>query len=154
MKLIIQRVSRAIVTVGNEITGEIIKGLLLLVGVGHDDNEEDADYLVDKVINLRIFNDEEGKMNLSLLQINGEILSISQFTLMASTRKGRRPSFVQAASPEKGKALYNYFNKKLRKENIKVEEGIFDAHMDVELVNNGPVTIMLDSNDRHTPRKK
>jgi len=153
MKLVVQRVSRAKVTVDGEITGAIDTGFVILVGVGQEDEPADADYLADKVINLRVFNDENGKMNLSLKDINGSILSVSQFTLLASTRKGRRPSFIRAAAPEKGEALYQYFNGKITEQNIHVEEGIFGAHMDVELVNDGPVTIILDSSDRHLPRK-
>jgi D-aminoacyl-tRNA deacylase len=148
MKIVIQRVKEANVTVDQKVVGEIKNGLLLLVGVTHEDTSEDVDYLVKKVINMRIFEDENGKMNLSLLQMNYDILSISQFTLHADTRKGNRPSFIEAARPEQAKALYDEFNDKLRQEYIKVETGTFGAMMEVSLVNDGPVTIIMDSKSR------
>lgn len=145
MKLVIQRVSQADVKVNNEIVGKIDHGLLLLVGVAHDDTSEDVDYLVKKVINMRIFEDENGKMNISLLEKGYEILSVSQFTLHSLTSKGNRPSFIEAARPELANKLYEEFNEKIRKESIKVETGIFGAMMEVSLVNDGPVTIIIDS---------
>jgi len=148
MKVLIQRVHRAKVTIDNKITGSINKGLLLLIGISEDDIEKDLDYLADKCVNLRIFEDENGKMNKSLLDVKGEILAVSQFTLMADTRKGRRPSFINAANPKKGKLYYEEFVDKLKQFGVKVECGIFGAMMDVELINNGPVTIMLESKSK------
>lgn len=145
MKLVIQRSREAHVKVANEITGQIDSGLVVLVGITHDDTEEDLDVLIQKMINLRIFPDESNKLNLSLVDIKGSILSISQFTLYADVKKGRRPNFTQAAKPEKAKELYELFNEKLRQENIHVETGEFGAMMDVSLVNDGPVTITLES---------
>lgn len=145
MRAVIQRVKRASVTVEGEIIGKINKGLLVLLGVSNDDTEKDADYLVEKSLNLRIFEDSEDKMNLSLLDISGEILVVSQFTLYGDTRKGRRPSFINAASPEKANKLYEYFVSAVSKHLLQVETGKFQAMMDVELINDGPVTILLDS---------
>lgn len=145
MRAVLQRVSRAKVTVGGRITGEIDRGLLVLLGVGHSDNETVADKLLDKIIKLRIFDDGEGKMNLSLTDIDGEMLVVSQFTLYADTRKGRRPSFIDAASPGEGNRLYEYFVAKSREAVRKVDTGEFGAMMDVELVNDGPVTITIDT---------
>ena len=121
------------------------KGLVLLVGVTHDDTDEDANYLADKIVNLRIFEDENGKMNLSLLDVGGSILSISQFTLYGDCRKGRRPNFMAAAKPEQALNLYQYFNQVLSEKNVVVETGEFGAEMDVALINDGPVTLILDS---------
>lgn len=145
MKIVIQRVKNASVAVDNKIVGSINYGMLLLVGFTINDNEEDINYLVDKVINLRIFDDEDGVMNKSLLDINGEILSVSQFTLYADARKGRRPSYDLALKSEESKILYELFNNKLKEQNIKVATGIFQAEMEVSLVNDGPVTILLES---------
>lgn len=145
MRAIIQRVSRANVTVDNEIVGEIGKGILILLGVSQEDSEKEAGYILNKTLNLRIFEDSEDKMNLSLLDINGELLVVSQFTLYGDARKGRRPSFIKAALPEKASELYEYFVNEAQKEIEKVETGQFQAMMDVELVNDGPVTILLDS---------
>ncbi len=145
MRAVIQRVKWGRVRVDGEITGEIGSGLVILLGVSVDDNEENARYLADKCINLRIFNDSEGKMNLSLLDVGGGILSISQFTLYGDTRKGRRPSFVGAAGPEKGQELYEKFNQYLSDLGFTPKTGIFGAMMDVELLNDGPVTIIVDS---------
>lgn len=145
MRAVVQRVDRAKVTVDGNIAGEIGKGLMVLVGVVEGDTEKDAQYLADKVTGLRIFEDEAGKMNLSIKDIGGEILSISQFTLYGDCRKGKRPSFDKAAKPETAIVLYEKFNELCRQQDIKVETGIFGAHMLVELVNNGPVTILLDS---------
>jgi D-tyrosyl-tRNA(Tyr) deacylase len=145
MRAVVQRVSRAKVTVEGEVTGEIGKGLLILIGVAGTDSEGDADYLVEKIVNLRIFEDADDKMNLSLLDIKGELLVVSQFTLYGDTRRGRRPSFIDAAPREKANQLYEYFVQKARIQVQRVETGRFQAMMDVELVNDGPVTIMLDS---------
>lgn len=145
MRAVLQRVSRAKVTVDERLTGEIGLGLLVLLGVGQTDDEAIADKLLDKIIKLRIFDDGEGKMNLSLVDIDGEMLVVSQFTLYADTRKGRRPSFIDAAPPSDGVRLYEYFVAKARDSIRKVETGEFGAMMDVELVNDGPVTIILDT---------
>ena len=145
MRAVIQRVSRAEVRVGDEITGKIGPGLLLLLGVSVDDTERDAEYLLDKTINLRIFEDAEGKMNLSLLETGGELLVVSQFTLYGDTRRGRRPSFIRSAPPDKANELYEFFVRSAQTQVTKVATGRFQAMMDVQLVNDGPVTIMLDS---------
>lgn len=145
MRAVIQRVSHAKVTVGQKITGEIGKGILVLLGVAVDDAEKDALYLVEKTLNLRIFEGAEDKMNLSLHDIAGEMLVVSQFTLCGDARKGRRPSFIAAAPPEKANQLYEFFVSEARKQISKVETGKFQALMDVELINDGPVTILLDS---------
>jgi D-tyrosyl-tRNA(Tyr) deacylase len=145
MRAVVQRVSRASVTVDGEITGKIGKGLLVLLGVSTNDEESDAVYLLDKIINLRIFEDAAGKMNLSLAETSGELLVVSQFTLYGDTRRGRRPSYIEAAAPEKANQLYEFFVAEARKQIGRVETGRFQAMMDVELVNDGPVTILLDS---------
>lgn len=145
MRAVIQRVSRAKVTVKNETVGEIGRGILILLGVSREDTETDAVYLLEKTLNLRIFEDAEEKMNLSLLDIKGELLVVSQFTLFGDARRGRRPSFIEAAAPELAQRLYEFFAAKARKQIARVETGQFQAMMDVELVNDGPVTIMLDS---------
>lgn len=148
MKIVVQRVKQASVTVSNEVVGKIDNGFLLLVGVTHEDTSSDVDYLVKKVINLRIFEDENGKMNISLIDKGYNILSISQFTLYADTSKGNRPSFINSADPLLAEGLYNEFNNKLRQANIHVETGIFGADMEVSLINDGPVTIIIDSKNR------
>lgn len=145
MRAVVQRVSRAKVTVDGEITGEIGKGILLLLGVSQGDTEKEALYLLEKTINLRIFEDAEEKMNLSLLDIQGELLVVSQFTLYGDARKGRRPSFIEAAQPSEANRLYDFFVSQARRQISKVATGRFQAMMDVELVNDGPVTILLDS---------
>jgi D-tyrosyl-tRNA(Tyr) deacylase len=145
MRGVVQRVSRASVTVDGEITGKIGKGLLVLLGVSTDDEESDALYLLDKIVNLRIFEDAAGKMNLSLIDAGGELLVVSQFTLYGDTRRGRRPSYIEAAAPEKANRLYEFFVAEARKQIATVETGRFQAMMDVELINDGPVTILLDS---------
>jgi D-aminoacyl-tRNA deacylase len=145
MRAVIQRVSSAKVTVEDEITGHIARGLLVLVGVTATDTETDADYLADKIAGLRIFEDADGKMNLSVAEIHGSILTVSQFTLYGDARKGRRPSFDSAARPEQAKQLYDYFVEKIRAAGLPCETGRFQAEMQVELVNDGPVTILLDS---------
>jgi len=145
MKLLVQRVSKASVKVEGKIVGQINKGFLVLLGITHTDNEKIADYLVDKLIKLRVFNDENDKMNLSIKDVNGELLIISQFTLYADTKSsGNRPSFVEAAKPEYANELYKYFIQKCKEKGIYTEEGIFGADMKVELLNDGPVTIMLE----------
>jgi D-tyrosyl-tRNA(Tyr) deacylase len=148
MKALIQRVSRAQVTVDCEIIGRIDVGLVVLVGVAAGDDKADIDYLVNKIINLRIFADADSKFNLSLLEVKGELLLISQFTLLADTRKGRRPSFTDAAPTEIAEAMFNDLVTEARKTGVKVETGKFQAHMFVDLVNDGPVTIMIDSAER------
>lgn len=145
MKVIIQRCSSAKVTVDEEIIGQIDQGLMLLVGVTHEDEEKDADYLAEKIAGLRIFEDESGKMNHSVLDVQGAILSVSQFTLYADTRKGKRPNFMAAAKPDLAEPLYEYFNEQLRKKGLRVETGKFGAMMDVSLTNDGPVTLILES---------
>lgn len=145
MRAVLQRVSRAKVTVDDEITGAIGSGLLVLLGVCESDSEKDVTYLVEKIVNLRIFNDADGKMNLSVLDNGGSVLVVSQFTLYADTRKGRRPSYIYAAGPEKANALYEVFVGETRKYVTNVQTGRFQAMMDVELVNDGPVTIILES---------
>jgi D-tyrosyl-tRNA(Tyr) deacylase len=145
MRAVVQRVNEARVDVGTETVGKIDAGLLVLLGVARDDASEDADYLADKIINLRIFTDDEGKMNRSLLESVGAMLVVSQFTLYGATRKGRRPSFIEAAEPEKANSLYEYFVGRARSLGVNVETGVFQAMMKVSLVNDGPVTILLDS---------
>lgn len=148
MRVVIQRVSKAKVIANGSESGIISKGFLLLVGVEEEDTGEDVTYLTRKIANMRIFEDEAGKMNLSLKEVGGEILSISQFTLHADTKKGNRPSFIKAARPELADRLYEGLNQKLRDEGFKVETGIFGAHMEVSLVNDGPVTILIDSKNK------
>lgn len=145
MRVVLQRVSEANVVVDNQCVGSIKKGLLLLVGVTHEDTQEDIDYLARKIAHLRIFEDSSGKMNENIQAIQGEILSISQFTLYGQTKRGNRPSFTQAAAPELAIRLYEQFNECLRSYQLPVQTGIFGADMKVHLVNDGPVTLMLDS---------
>lgn len=145
MRAVVQRVSKGSVTVDQEVVGEIGRGYVILLGVAQGDTERDADYLVDKIANLRIFPDAQGKMNLSLLDVGGEVLVVSQFTLVGDCRRGRRPSFSSAAPPELANKLYEYFVDKLSSMGIKVETGQFQADMLVEIMNDGPVTILLDS---------
>ena len=147
MRAIIQRVQHASVTVDQQITGQIQQGILILLGAGHDDSADDLQYILDKTVNLRIFPDQGGKMNLSLLDIKGDLLIVSQFTLYGDARKGRRPSFIQAMHPEPAEALYQSFiNKAKQIEGLgMVASGVFGADMKVSLLNDGPVTIMLDS---------
>ena len=147
MKLVIQRVKSASVSIDGRVYNAIQQGLLLLVGVGPEDQQEDLDYAVRKIVNMRIFSDDEGKMNLSVMDIQGEILSVSQFTLFADTKKGNRPAFTGAAKPDMAKTFYQDFNQELAKE-VSVEAGVFGADMQVELVNDGPVTIILDTKNK------
>jgi len=145
MRAVIQRVSRAKVTVAGETTGQIGLGLLVLLGVGQQDNESDADYLADKVTGLRIFEDDAGKMNRSLADIGGAVLVVSQFTVYGDVRKGKRPSFDGAARPERARELYQYFVDRIRAAGLSCETGRFQEMMRVELINDGPVTILVDS---------
>jgi D-tyrosyl-tRNA(Tyr) deacylase len=148
MRILIQRVKTSKVVVEGRDVSQIGDGLLLFVGVGRDDNENDVEYLAKKVFNLRIFEDEKGKMNLNIQQVNGKILSVSQFTLYANTRKGNRPGFDQSADPAMAEEYWMKFNDLLRSNGVEVQEGVFGAHMEVELLNDGPVTIWLDSKDQ------
>lgn len=145
MRAVVQRVASSKVTVDESTIGEINKGLLILLGVTHEDTSKDVDYLLDKIVNLRIFEDENDKMNLSLKDVNGELLVVSQFTLYGDCKKGRRPNFTSAAKPDLATSLYEEFIDKAKKEGIKVGTGKFGAHMMVDLVNDGPVTILIDS---------
>jgi D-tyrosyl-tRNA(Tyr) deacylase len=147
MIVVIQRCSRGKVTVSNKVVGQISHGLVILLGVQKNDTQKDADYLVHKISGLRIFSDENDKMNLSIKDMGGSALVISQFTLCGDTKKGRRPSFIQAAAPEDGNRLYEYFMSELEREGVPVQSGEFGAMIDVELVNNGPVTFVLNSKD-------
>lgn len=153
MRAVIQRVSRASVTVTNTVVGQIEQGLLVLLGVGTEDGVEEAALLAEKIATLRIFSDEDGRFNLSVQDISGDILVVSQFTLYADTRKGRRPSFVAAARPEQAEPLVETFIEFLRNKDLSVATGRFGAHMDVSLLNDGPVTIILDSATFREPRR-
>lgn len=146
MRAVVQRVKKSSVTVENNVTGSIEKGLMVLIGVEDGDGDRDVDYIADKITGLRIFEDAQGKMNLSVEDIGGEILAVSQFTLLADARKGRRPGFTKAAAPDEANALYRKVMEKISSKGIKVEEGVFQAEMLVEIHNDGPVTILLDSN--------
>lgn len=145
MKVVLQRVSQASVTIDGKKVGEIGKGFCLLIGIAEDDRSENVEFVADKCVNLRIFEDEEGKMNRSLLDVGGAVLAISQFTLLGNCEKGRRPSFIKAANPQKGEAFYNDFINRLKSHHVKVECGRFGALMDVRLTNYGPVTMILES---------
>lgn len=145
MRVVIQRVSEASVTVDNAIVGSISKGYMLLIGIDENDETQDADWLVQKILNLRVFGDEEGKLNRSVMDIQGEILCVSQFTLIADYKKGNRPSFIKAAKPDKAIPLFEYFKTEISKSGLKVESGVFGADMKVALINDGPVTILMDS---------
>ena len=144
MKIVVQRVKEANVKVDGKIVGEIDKGFMVLVGVTHNDTKENADYLAKKLCKLRVFEDENEKMNLSLKDVGGKLLLISQFTLYANTADGNRPSFIEAARPEQAEELYEYFCEKCKEQGIEVQKGIFGAHMDVSLLNDGPVTIIIE----------
>jgi len=154
MRVVLQRAKWGRVRVEGEVVGEISLGLVALVGVRRGDTPEDAAYLAKKTANLRIFADENGKMNLSVKEVGGEVLAISQFTLYAETRKGNRPSFTEAADPTLGRQLYELYVELLLNEGLHVETGVFGAMMEVELLNDGPVTIILDSEDKNRPRRK
>lgn len=147
MKIVIQRVARASVSIEGDIKGQIEQGLVLLVGVGPDDGEEDLAYAARKIINMRIFADDEGKMNRSVQDVGGAILSISQFTLFADTKKGNRPAFIGAASPDRANTLYQHLNQLLAQA-VPVQTGVFGADMQIDLVNDGPVTIVLDTKNK------
>lgn len=145
MRIVVQRCKEACVTVEGEPTGQIRHGLVLLVGITHEDTEEDVNYCAEKIAHLRIFEDEAGKMNRSVLEVGGEILSVSQFTLYGDCRKGRRPNFMAAARPEQAEPLYHRLNERLRQYGLKVETGRFGAMMEVKLINDGPVTLLVES---------
>ena len=144
MKIVVQRVKKADVKVDGEIVGKIDKGFMVLVGVTHTDTKENADYLAKKLCKLRVLEDENEKMNLSLKDVGGKLLLISQFTLYANTTDGNRPSFIEAAKPEQANEIYEYFCDKCKEQGIEVQKGIFGAHMDVSLINDGPVTIIIE----------
>lgn len=148
MKAVVQRVRNSHVAVDNIIVSSIGSGLVVFLGVGTDDTEEDADSLVEKIINLRIFEDDSGKMNISLKDVKGELLVVSQFTLLADCRKGRRPSYIKAAAPEKANDLYEYFIARATASGIVTKSGVFQAMMDVSLINQGPVTLILDTKEK------
>lgn len=145
MRAVVQRVKNAEVKIDSKVTAKIKAGLLVFLGIGKEDEYQDADYLLEKIINLRIFEDEAEKMNLSALDLNKELLLVSQFTLFGDCRKGRRPSFFEAAPPNEAKKIYNYFVKEAEKSELKIETGKFQAMMDISLVNDGPVTMLIDS---------
>lgn len=146
MRAVVQRVVSGAVSVGEQVVGGIGKGLVVFLGVGEQDQQADVCYLADKIVNLRIFEDETGKLNLSLKDVGGEVLAVSQFTLYGDCRQGRRPSFTAAASPQEAKTLYQYFVERVREQGVKIETGVFQAHMLVKIENDGPVTMLLDSN--------
>lgn len=145
MKVVLQRSKEAACRVGDEVTGEISSGLVLFVGIHGEDTEKDLVWMAEKVSNLRVFEDEAGKMNRSVLEVNGRVLSIPQFTLYGNTQKGRRPNFMEAAPPELARAYYLQFNELLAEQSVHVETGVFGADMDISLTNDGPVTLILDS---------
>ena len=148
MKALLQRVTGALVSVGGEVVGRIGQGLVVFVGVANGDTEKDVNYLVQKIVNLRIFSDDEGRFNLSALDIKGELLVVSQFTLLADTRKGRRPSFTEAAPPAQAEGLFEQFVEQARATGLRVQTGRFQQYMQVEIHNDGPVTILLDSREK------
>lgn len=148
MKAVVQRVKKSSVVVDNVIVSSIGNGLMVLLGVGDGDTKRDADFLVEKIINLRIFEDDNGKMNISLKDVNGELLVVSQFTLLADCRKGRRPSYIKAAQPGKANELYEYFIGRAVEMGVVVKSGVFQAMMDVSLINHGPVTLVLDTKEK------
>lgn len=145
MKVVVQRAVQAKVTVDEKVVGKIEKGVMVLVGITHDDTEADAEYLAEKIAHLRIFEDETGKMNHSILDVGGQVLSVSQFTLYGDCRKGRRPNYMNAAKPDVANELYESFNRMLREKGLQVETGIFGAMMDVQFTNVGPVTLIIES---------
>ncbi|MFS0727406.1 D-aminoacyl-tRNA deacylase [Paenibacillus sp. 1P07SE] len=148
MRVVVQRSKSAAVRVDGHVVGEIAQGMVLLVGITHEDSETDVDWLAAKLAGLRLFDDAEGRMNLSISEVGGDVLSISQFTLYGDCRKGRRPNYMAAARPEQAEQLYKQFNEALERHGLRVETGVFGAMMDVSLVNWGPVTLLLDSKDR------
>ncbi|MGQ4665775.1 D-aminoacyl-tRNA deacylase [Metabacillus halosaccharovorans] len=145
MKVVVQRAVQAKVTVDEKVVGKIEKGVMVLVGITHDDTEADAEYLAEKIAHLRIFEDETGKMNHSILDVGGQVLSVSQFTLYGDCRKGRRPNYMNAAKPDVANELYESFNRMLREKGLQVETGVFGAMMDVQFTNVGPVTLIIES---------
>lgn len=149
MKIVIQRVTESYVEVNKQIVGKINQGLMLLIGIDETDTQDDANWLIQKILNLRIFSDQDGKLNLSVLDIKGELLCISQFTLIAEYKKGSRPSFIKAMNPDGAIKLFEYFKDELKKSQLKIESGIFGADMKVSLVNDGPVTIVMDSKTKN-----
>lgn len=149
MKIVIQRVTESYVEVNKQIVGKINQGLMLLIGIDETDTQDDANWLIQKILNLRIFSDQDGKLNLSVLDIKGELLCISQFTLIAEYKKGNRPSFIKAMNPDRAIKLFEYFKDELKKSQLKIESGIFGADMKVSLVNDGPVTIVMDSKTKN-----
>jgi len=146
VKVVVQRAVHAKVTVDEKVVGQIEKGVMVLVGITHDDTEADAEYLAEKIAHLRIFEDESGKMNHSILDVGGQVLSVSQFTLYGDCRKGRRPNYMNAAKPDVARELYESFNRMLRDKGLQVETGVFGAMMDVQFTNVGPVTLIIESN--------
>ncbi|MGH7925784.1 MAG: D-aminoacyl-tRNA deacylase [Candidatus Binatus sp.] len=148
MRAVVQRVSRAEVRIDGRVVGKIVQGFVVLLGVANRDTEADAAHLVDRIVGMRVFADDNGRMNLSLAQVNGALLVVSQFTLLADTNSGRRPSFINAAAPEEARRLYEHFVSLARARDVKVETGEFGAMMEVDLVNDGPVTIILDSREK------
>ncbi len=148
MRAVIQRVQKAVVRTENRTAGQIDRGLLILAGLDPEDERRDLEWMARKVLNMRIFDDEAGNMNKSVIDLRGEVLIVSQFTLHASTKKGNRPSFTKAAAPDLAERLYNDFTTMMRNGGVKVETGVFGAHMEVELINDGPVTIMMDSKNK------
>ncbi|GIW36695.1 MAG: D-aminoacyl-tRNA deacylase [Meiothermus sp.] len=153
MRAVVQRVSQAQVVVEGKVVGQIGQGLLVLLGVGRGDTLDDATYLARKISGLRVFADADGKMNLSLADVGGEVLAVSQFTLFGDTRKGNRPSFIEAAAPDEGRQLYERFCDLMTQQGLHVETGVFQAHMEVHLINDGPVTLWLDSAERFQHRR-
>jgi len=145
VKVVVQRAVHAKVTVDEKVVGQIEKGIMVLVGITHDDTEADAEYLAEKIAHLRIFEDESGKMNHSILDVGGQALSVSQFTLYGDCRKGRRPNYMNAAKPDVASELYESFNRMLREKGLQVETGVFGAMMDVQFTNTGPVTLIIES---------
>lgn len=148
MKAVVQRVKQSHVAVADKLVSRIGHGLMVLLGVSEDDTEKDADFLVEKIINLRIFEDDAGKLNISLMDVKGELLVISQFTLLGDCRKGRRPSYIKAAAPEKANSLYEHFIRRAKELGVETKSGVFQAMMEVFLINQGPVTLILDTKDK------
>ncbi len=153
MKAVVQRVKNSHVAVADQIVSRIGLGLMVLLGVSEDDTEKDAEFLVKKIINLRIFEDEKGKLNVSLMDVKGDLLVVSQFTLLGDCRKGRRPSYIKAAAPEKANSLYEYFIRRAKDLGVETKSGVFQAMMDVSLINQGPVTLILDTKEKE-PKEK
>jgi len=153
MKAVVQRVKNSHVAVADKIVSRIGQGLMVLLGVSEDDTEKDADFLVEKIIHLRIFEDDKGKLNISLMDVKGELLVVSQFTLLGDCRKGRRPSYIKAAAPEKANSLYEHFIRRAKELGVETKSGVFQAMMEVSLINQGPVTLIIDTKDKDTKEK-